>query len=85
MKCEQLLEALNDYLDGESKSALCRALQEHLADCNQCRIVLDNIRQTITLCRAGERAHLPAELHEKTRSIMQIRWAAKHRRAGRPQ
>ena len=54
MKCEELLSALNEYLDGETQSALCEALQEHLADCHSCRLVIDNIRQTIALYRSGE-------------------------------
>jgi predicted anti-sigma-YlaC factor YlaD len=82
MKCEELLGALNDYLDGETQSALCQALQEHLADCNPCRIVIDNIRQTITLYRAGDVVSLPAGLHERLRSIMRERWAARFSQAG---
>jgi len=83
MKCQELLSALNEYLDGETRSALCQALQEHLANCGSCRVVIDNIRQTITLYRAGEAMPLPTGLHEKIRSIMQERWAAKCRLAGR--
>ena len=65
MKCQELLSALNDYVDGDTRSALCRALQEHLADCGSCRVVIDNIRQTITLYRAGETMPLPTGLHER--------------------
>lgn len=83
MKCQELLGALNDYVDGDARSALCRALQEHLADCGACRIVIDNIRQTITLYRVSERMPLPTELHETIRSVMQERWAAKRLLAGR--
>jgi predicted anti-sigma-YlaC factor YlaD len=76
MKCPELLGALNDYVDGETQSALCRMLQKHLADCKSCRVVIDNIRQTITLYRAGEAMRLPTGLHEQIRSIMHDRWAA---------
>ena len=31
MKCEELLAALNEYVDGQRQTALCQALQEHLA------------------------------------------------------
>ena len=65
MRCDELLSALNEYLDGDTRSALCQALQEHLANCNSCRVVIDNIRQTITLYRVGEASPLPAGLHEK--------------------
>jgi len=48
MKCIERLAALNEYLDGETQTALCLALQTHLIDCRPCRVVIDNLRQTIT-------------------------------------
>jgi predicted anti-sigma-YlaC factor YlaD len=83
MKCQDLLDALNDYVDGETQSALCRAIQEHLANCNPCRIVIDNIRQTITLYRAGEALPLPAGLRDRIRSAVHERWTALYPRTGR--
>jgi predicted anti-sigma-YlaC factor YlaD len=83
MKCKELLGALNEYVDGETQSALCQALQEHLADCEPCRVVIDNIRQTITLYRVGEVMRLPAGLHEKILSIMRTRGASKFPLSGR--
>jgi predicted anti-sigma-YlaC factor YlaD len=77
MKCEELLAALNEYVDGEQQSALCQALQEHLVHCNPCQIVIDNIRHTITLYRAGEAVLLPAALHEQLRSLLREQWARK--------
>jgi predicted anti-sigma-YlaC factor YlaD len=78
MKCQELMGALNDYIDGETRSTLCQALQEHLAECNPCRIVIDNIRQTITLYRAGVAMPLPAELHNRLRLLMRDRWSEKY-------
>ncbi len=77
MQCKELFGALNDYVDGETQSALCRELQKHLADCDPCRIVIDNIRQTITLCRAGQAVALPAGVHERLRSILRRQWDAR--------
>jgi hypothetical protein len=65
MDCEQLLAGLNDYVDGDHSTALCQALKEHLADCNPCQIVVDNIRRTITLYKAGEAIELPEELQQQ--------------------
>ena len=78
MNCQELLGAMNDYVDGDTRSTLCQALQKHLADCGSCRVVIDNIRHTITLYRTSRTSPLPAELHETIRSIMQARWAATH-------
>ncbi len=77
MKCDELLGVMNEYLDGETRSVLCKELQQHLADCHSCRLVIDNIRQTITLYRAGEKMSLPSGLHERLCAIMRERWTAK--------
>lgn len=78
MPCQNLLRGLSDYLDGETQSALCQSLREHLADCPTCRIVVDNLRQTITLYKAGVESPLPSDVHQTLRSALLDRWAAKY-------
>ncbi len=77
MRCEELLAALNHYVDGERRSALCQAMEEHLAGCNPCQVVVDNIRQTITLYRDGQPISLPPALHDQLRPLLRQRWASK--------
>jgi len=77
MNCHELLGAMNEYVDGDTQSALCQALQAHLADCDRCRVVIDNIRQTITLYRAGQAVPLPPGLHQQLAAIMWQRWATR--------
>lgn len=77
MKCEELLAALNEYVDGELDPSICEDFEEHLADCNPCQVVIDNIRQTITLYKAGEPFELPAEFHAKLHQHLRARWKSK--------
>ena len=74
MKCEELLAALNDYVDGDLPPGICDAFQAHLKDCNPCQIVVDNIRRTITLYKAGEPYELPAEFHQCLSRLLKDRW-----------
>lgn len=74
MKCQEFWSAMNEYLDGETQSALCEGFRGHLTDCHFCRLVIDNIRHTITLYRAGEHVALPAGLHERLRAILREQW-----------
>ena len=53
MTCEELLKALNDYVDDETVLAVCREFADHLAGCNPCQVVVDNIRSTIRLYKAA--------------------------------
>ncbi|HID77145.1 MAG TPA: hypothetical protein EYP56_14260 [Planctomycetaceae bacterium] len=74
MRCDELLAALNDYVDGELDPGICEAFEEHLKDCNPCQIVVDNIRKTITLYKAGEPFELPREFHEQLHRRLQDQW-----------
>lgn len=47
--CQSLLAAISDYLDGDLDSELCLELERHMAECQNCRIVVDTLRKTISL------------------------------------
>ena len=74
MTCDDLLKALNDYVDGRIDPAVCERFESHLAGCNPCQIVVDNIRQTITLYKAGEPYELPAAFRDDLRRSLRDRW-----------
>ncbi len=51
--CEGLLGSLSDYIDGELGAELCRQIEKHIAECEDCRIVVDTTRKTIDLVHAS--------------------------------
>jgi len=78
VKCEDLLRALNDYVDGDIDPAVCEAFAGHLADCNPCQVVVDNIRQTITLYREqGAAIEVPIRFRDSLRQELRRRWCEK--------
>ena len=77
MTCEELLKALNDYVDGAQLTEICEEFSEHLAGCNPCQVVVDNIRQTISLYRAGKPYEMPQGFQERLQSTLQVRWVQK--------
>jgi hypothetical protein len=79
MTCEELLKSLNEYVDGTLDLSLaeCRQFADHLAGCNPCQLVVDNIRKTISLYRAGERYPLPAEFEGRLRQVLRQRFEEK--------
>jgi len=74
MKCEDLLALLNDYVDGAIDPALCAEFEAHMAGCNPCQVVIDNIRQTITLYRNGEVHELPLTFRERLHQSLREKW-----------
>jgi anti-sigma factor RsiW len=77
MKCEELLAVLNDYVDGDLDPAIYEEFREHLSDCGPCQIVIDNIRQTITLYKSGRPIALPKQLQEHLCRVLRERWEAR--------
>ena len=47
--CAQILTQLNDYADHALAVELCADLEAHLAQCENCQIILDTLRKTIYL------------------------------------
>ncbi|HEX7434602.1 MAG TPA: zf-HC2 domain-containing protein [Anaerolineaceae bacterium] len=63
--CQSLLCLLSDYVDGDLSEELCQEIEKHTAGCDNCRIVIDTLRKTISLYRAS--ATIPAEISGVTR------------------
>lgn len=77
MKCEQMLGLLNEYVDGTVDPALCEEFERHMAGCNPCQIVVDNIRKTILLYKDGRPYELPVAFRNRLHESLRERW--KHR------
>lgn len=66
-ECQKILRELNEYVDGELASDLCLELEHHLADCPDCRVVVDTLNKTIILYRALDEtsSELPADVEAR--------------------
>jgi anti-sigma factor RsiW len=72
--CGELLALLNEYVDGGVDPSVCRELEAHLAECNPCRVVVDNVRKTITLFRNEQPSELPADFRERLHGALRHCW-----------
>jgi hypothetical protein len=78
MKCKELLAMLSDYVDGTVDPALCAEFEKHMAGCNPCQVVVDNIRKTITIYRAGEPYELPLDFKNRLHKVLRQKWKETH-------
>lgn len=79
MNCDELLAMLNEYVDGSIDPGVCETFEKHLAGCNPCQVVVDNIRQTITLYKDGQPYELPVAFREKLHAALRQRFVQLHR------
>jgi predicted anti-sigma-YlaC factor YlaD len=66
-RCQELLGQLNAYMDGDLIAELCHDLEQHLADCSDCRVVFDTLAKTVTLYHTLDETPvaLPADIEAR--------------------
>ena len=64
-KCESLLNSLSDYVDGTAQDEICRELERHLSDCENCRVVVDTLKKTVYLYQSSPGQDLPTDVRER--------------------
>jgi predicted anti-sigma-YlaC factor YlaD len=70
--CSQLMAQLPDYLDGEARASVCRAIEKHLQSSEDCRVVVDTMKKTITLYRNVPREEVPSAVHERLVRVLKL-------------
>lgn len=64
--CKHLLGSLSEYVDGTLGDEICVEIEKHLADCENCRIVIDSLKKTIYLYhRAAEDPQVPDSVRNR--------------------
>jgi anti-sigma factor RsiW len=70
--CRELFGQLSDYVDGELEAAMCAQLEAHLAECPNCRVMVDTLRKTITLYRTQTPAELPSDVEDRLYKVLKL-------------
>ena len=63
--CQEFVEEVTDYLEGQLSEAESRWTEEHLAQCPHCRAYLAQMRATIAALRGFGETGLDAGLRER--------------------
>jgi anti-sigma factor RsiW len=66
-QCRALLGSLSDYVDGTLGEELCKEIERHVAECQNCHIVVDTLRKTISLYHdsAADAGEVPGVVRER--------------------
>jgi anti-sigma factor RsiW len=70
--CQQLLEQICEYMDGELEPGMCVDLETHLAECADCRAALESLRKTVALYRRCAPDELPPEVRARLDAILDL-------------
>jgi len=71
--CQQYLSEISEYIDGELDPSLCKELEEHMAGCTNCKVVVNTIKRTIELYQEDEgEQQLPPEARRRLFSRLSL-------------
>ena len=76
-QCSDHLSALSDNIDGALDPELCAELERHIAECGDCRIVVDTLRKTISLYRNYGHEDVPEDAKARLYAVLQLRYDTK--------
>jgi len=76
-KCENMLASLGDYLDGELQASLCAEIEAHMKGCDKCRLVVDNLKKTVQVFKAGKAVELPPDIQARLHQALAASWKKK--------
>ena len=77
MKCDDVRDLLDEYVDGELAPADRASVEEHLAGCEACRTECEELRKTAELVRSMPRAAAPEGLVAEVRRQIEERRQAR--------
>ena len=79
-ECKSLLESLSDYIDGTLSEELCEEIQRHIAECQDCHIVVDTLRKTVYLyhATASKPATVPPNVRDRLFRSLNLEDYLKH-------
>ena len=70
MICRELIEIIDDYLDGALAPNVVRELERHLEECAPCRAYIATYRKTRQIGAAAGRVEMPEEMKARLRRFL---------------
>ncbi len=70
--CKDALCMLNEYVDGELSPDLCAEIEHHMAECGNCRVMVDTLRKTVILYRDHGHQSIPADAKARLYAVLNL-------------
>lgn len=65
MNCQDVIQELSNFIDGELDAASKQELESHLKECTECKLVVDQTKKTVRLFCDSEPIELPGEVRNR--------------------
>ncbi len=72
LTCDDILELLDDYVDGDLSADLCEAIEEHLASCHHCYVLVDSTRKSLMLYHLLTPPEMPEDVEIRLFKVLHL-------------
>jgi len=76
LTCKELLNGLSDYVDGTLEEDVRRHLDQHVAECPNCWVVVDTTKKTIQIYKGMEPQSITPALHSRLMKALEKKMSA---------
>ncbi len=79
MNCKGVIRELSDYIDGDLDPVIVKELERHLEHCEDCKMILDQTKQSIDIYCGSKRVSLPGDVRSRIHSALRAQMREKPR------
>ena len=65
MNCKGVIREISDYIDGDLDAAMKQEIERHLADCEECEMVINQTKLTVDIFCDSQPVELPTDVRSR--------------------
>jgi anti-sigma factor RsiW len=69
--CQEVVDLLSDYVDGECAPGVAPLIDEHLSDCPNCVAFVNTLRKSMVMSKALGYSDIPKEVRIRLRRVLE--------------
>ncbi len=70
---QDVYKQICDFMGEDLDAPACKEVAEHLENCPNCKVVLDTVRKTVTICRENEKKEaIPADVKNRLYKVLKL-------------
>ena len=70
MTCDELYQRLTEHAEGVLDADVCQEVDRHLAGCESCRLIRQDLEDLSRLCRKQEPVKLPDDVRARIAALL---------------
>jgi predicted anti-sigma-YlaC factor YlaD len=77
LNCKSVISELSNYLDGELEMVVKQELEQHLEDCEECKLAVDQTKLTVDIFCDSEPVELPPDVQTRLHEALRRKFSEK--------